>query len=124
MTYTGEDCSASQNKQGERGDNWSCEGDPGSSEIVRVMVTDRPDPSDPTAMVWFDGNVSLDESFRVDAWDLGTADLGPQTFVHIFGSGRETTPSQTVAFDTSCSRALGPGDQFGGILIETIELND
>ena len=116
MRYTGDDCSASNNPQGGK---HKCEGDPDDASPVFIRASDKPNPNDPRAKVWFEGTVNIDDLFEIDATVLGQSRLKSDTCVHIFASDLKVNLLQMVKFHTSCSKPLNVGDQFGSLVLET-----
>ncbi len=114
LSYTGEDCSASRNSQDPK--KVSCDGDPGDASPVRIIVTDKDDPNDHKAKIWFDGTVALGQSFEALASNEGESKLKSSTFVFVIGAGGHVL--QCIEFHTSCSQPLATGDQFGSIRVE------
>lgn len=109
IQYTGSDCSATSHNQ--KSDKVSCAGDPMGTSPVRILCTDKDDPSDSSAKVWFDGEVSLGEYFDASALNAGEDDFKNETYVYTFDLNG--TLLQAVEFHTSCSQPLNVGDQFG-----------
>lgn len=113
MRYTGEGCDASQHNQGS--DKVQCSGTPGPGSVM-IKVTDKTDPDDSRAMVFFDGGpIAVGDTFDIDASFAGADKLKSNTVVHIYQNGAVV---QTVRFHTSCSRPLSVGDQFGSLVLE------
>jgi hypothetical protein len=113
MQYTGESCDATSTTQDD--DKWSCDGDPAFEGEVFVLATDKSDPNDTGARVWFEGDVPLAGGFVIDAAQAGESKLQSNTFVHVFSLTGDVL--QTVKFHTSCSQPLIHGDQFGSLLL-------
>jgi len=109
MRYTGEDCTATNTTQ--TPDKWSCSGDPAYTSPVHIISSNKNDPTDPKALIWFDGIVNLDEVYRIDAANAGETILKNQTWIHIYDLSDNLL--QTVTFHTSCSQPLIPGEQWG-----------
>ena len=114
MIYTGEDCSATSHTQDP--DKVSCDGDPSFTGPVRIRATDKENPFDSKAKVWFDDDVALNELFGIDATNAGEIKLKAATFVTIWGG--TGTVLQTLEFHTSCSQPLNVGDQFGSLILD------
>jgi hypothetical protein len=119
MQYTGEDCTASNNDQDPK--KTQCEGDPGSDPNVFIRASDKEDPDDSKANVWFEGMVDLNDTFDIDAANAGEETLKSNTWALIYNSegGRLL---QKINFHTSCSQPLAVGDQFGSLVLEDIVL--
>jgi len=113
MVYTGEGCDASNNLQDPA--KTSCEGDPLGADPVFILATNKSNPYDVKAKVWFVGPVSLNTEFDIDATNAGESRLKAETYVHIFGESQVLL--QTVKFHTSCSQPLHIGDQFGSLVL-------
>jgi hypothetical protein len=99
--YTGTDCSASSNNQGEIGDKWDCEGLPGGDDASITVIKDA-------------GKTSSDKA-TVDVGDTFTLgdDFSSESIVGVGG--------QTLIFHTSCSQPLAVGDVFGSL--EVVGIN-
>ncbi|MBK8974600.1 MAG: hypothetical protein IPM29_01615 [Planctomycetes bacterium] len=113
VAYTGGDCSATSNSQDPS--KYSCSGTLNGAPMVMMLVTDKVDPADPTARVYFRGAVSIDQEFDIDG---NGSDLRSDTYVHVMDP--QGASLQEVRFHTSCSQPLRMGDQFGCIRIVTI----
>ena len=81
----------------------ACSGDPLNANPVRVLVTDRPDPTDAAARVWFNGTVPIGGDFVVEAETGGAARFGNLTYAYGVLGALEV---QRVRFSTSCSVPL------------------
>jgi hypothetical protein len=93
----------------------SCEDLGPLPDTVRILSTDKENPDDGGAKVWFDGIVALGETYDIDASNEGASHLPSATFVHIFDVSGNLL--QTVEFHTSCSQPLFEGNQFGASLL-------
>lgn len=113
MQYTGDDCSATSHSQA--ADKVSCEGNPMLEATVRIRASDKENPTDGKAKVWFDDEVALNDAFDVLAANAGETKLKAKTFLHIFDLNDKLL--QVVEFHTSCSQPLFTGDQFGAALL-------
>jgi hypothetical protein len=113
MQYTGEDCLATSS--GQDADKVSCTGDPAMTDPVRILATDKPDPLDTSAKVWFDGQVALNSTFDVNALNAGETKLKTATFIYVYDLSDNLL--QSIEFHTSCSQPLFQGDQFGSALL-------
>ncbi|MCH7872520.1 MAG: hypothetical protein IID33_12540 [Planctomycetes bacterium] len=118
MEYTGQGCSATSHSQAP--DKVSCAGDPAFTTPVHIRVIDKENPNDPKAKVWFDGFVTLNSTFFIDATNGGKTKLGSKTFVFI--SDLQDNLLQTIEFHTSCSQPLKVVDQFGSLLLVDVTL--
>jgi hypothetical protein len=114
MNYTGETCAATSHSQ-----------DPGKVECidygtlpasVHIRASDKSNPDDGGARVWFEGSVVLDSTFDIDATLAGENKLTSTTYVHIFDTAGGTL-LQYIEFHTSCSQPLYEGDQFGSLVL-------
>jgi len=114
MRYTGEDCTATHHSQDPS--KVTCSGDPGYAPLVHIKATDKSNPNDNKAKIWFEGDVALGETFAMDSLNGGENHFKADTFVHITAPGGGVL--QTVRFHTSCSQPLNVGDQFGSLLLE------
>ncbi|NNF63953.1 MAG: tandem-95 repeat protein [Acidimicrobiia bacterium] len=112
LTFTGGDCSASNNSQEDKAD---CED---FAEIpagaVYIKATNKDDADYDNAKVWFEGTVNPGEAFTLSAAMEAEDDFGSKTFIHIFSADGETL-LQTVEIHTSCSVPLIEGEQFGSL---------
>ncbi|MDP6547037.1 MAG: SdrD B-like domain-containing protein, partial [Phycisphaerae bacterium] len=88
-------------------------GDPTDTSPVRIVASSRSDIDDPKADIYFDGEISLGETFAIDALFAGKSRLRGETYVMIFATTGELLGS--VQFHTSLSEPLVLGDQFGAI---------
>jgi hypothetical protein len=86
---------------------------------VYILATDKADPNDASAKVWFAGNVMVGSTFVIDAANAGASKLANSTFVYVYSSEQDpddgVAPLQSITFHTSCSQELGLGDQFGHV---------
>jgi hypothetical protein len=116
LTYTGEDCSASDHSQDSRYVN--CSGDPQMAANVHIIAADREDLATASNDIWFDGMVALGEPFDIDSTTSihGHEHLKSRTFIHIFD--QQGNLLQLVEFHTSCSQPLFVGNQFGSIVLK------
>jgi hypothetical protein len=89
-------------------------GDPNDTTPVFIKVTNKSNPTDASAKVWFSGTVALDGSFLVDATAAGDTRLGSNSWAYIYDA-TGTTLLQTVQFHTSCSQPINLGDQYGSL---------
>ena len=119
MQYTGENCAASNNAQDPK--KTLCEGDPGYNSKVFIRVSDKENPDDSKAKVWFKGMVDLNDTFGIDATNAGEDKLKSNTWALIYDN-RGGRLLQKINFHTSCSQPLAIGDQFGSLVLEDIEL--
>lgn len=114
MRYTGEDCTASNHAQAPG--KVTCTGNPGFASPVRIRATDKSNPNDSHAKVWFDGTVNLNDTFVIDAGR--EKHLKADTFVFIYSTVGNGPLLQSIKFHTSCSQPLRTGDQFGSLVLE------
>jgi hypothetical protein len=114
MEYTGEGTVQIHNQDAGK---VSVTGDPAFATPVRIIATDRSNPLDSKAKIWFDGTVSLNGMLDIDATNAGATKLSADTWVFIYPAqgGPPATPLQTVKFHTSCSQPLAVGDQYGSL---------
>jgi hypothetical protein len=115
VRYDGSDCSATSHSQA--ADKVSCEGDPMLEMTPRIRASDKENPNDGAAKVWFDGQVILGDTFLIDAGNGGESRLKARTFVHIFDEAGVNV-LQTIEFHTSCSQPLNVNDRFGSLTLE------
>ena len=80
------------------------------------LVTDKSDPNAGDARVWFTGNVSIGQTYDIDAANAGETKLKDRTYIHIFDV-QGGTLLQTVKFKSKCDRPLYIGHQFGSALL-------
>lgn len=116
MAYTAENCDATNHSQDPR--KVKCkEADPAPTlpAVARIRASDKKNPDDPRAKVWFDGEVAMNDLFVIDALNAGGRNrkLQKKTFVHVYDLSDNLL--QTVEFHTSCSQPLVEGDQFGSL---------
>ena len=109
MLYTG----ANVNDNSQDPSKVTITGDPLFEQPVRILATNKSDPNDTGARVWFDGVVDLGERFTLDATNAGETDFDSETFVYIFDLNGNLL--QSIRFHTSCSQPLLLGDQYGGM---------
>lgn len=111
ILYTGEDCSATTHNQ--ESDKVQCEGDPAFMGTVHIVAMDKENPDDNHAKIWFDGEVVLDTTFELDAFNAGERKLKARTYVFVYDLDGNLL--QFVEFHTSCSQTLAEDDQFGSL---------
>ena len=114
MQYTADDCSATNHVQDP--DKVSCDDFDPLPDDVFILSTDKADPNDGSARIWFEDDVSLDELYDIDAANAGQNTLKSTTFIHVFDAEGGTL-LQTIKFHTSCSQPLVGGDQFGSSML-------
>ena len=112
MLYTGENCSASNHHQDPK--KVKCNGDPAFTDPVHILATDKKNPDDPKAKIWFDGIVDLNAEFVINATNAGETKLKASTHVFIYNATDDTL-LQTIEFHTSCSQPLFEDDQFASL---------
>lgn len=110
LVYSGETCAASNNSQS--GKKTKCEGDPAGATPVQILASDKSNPSDGKAKVWFDGLVDLNNAFSIKASNTGQSHFSADTYLHVGAS------LQLIKMHTSCSVPLNAGDQFGSIVVD------
>ncbi|MCP3915515.1 MAG: hypothetical protein GY711_08175 [bacterium] len=113
MSYTGEGCEATEH--GQAPDKVECSGSPNAAPLVHIRASDKNNPDDSHAKVWFEGPVALGEDFYLDAYYAGENELKSDTHLHVFTESGVLL--QYVKFHTSCSQPLRPMDQFGCALL-------
>ncbi|MCK4872827.1 MAG: hypothetical protein KAS72_08895 [Phycisphaerales bacterium] len=113
LQYTGDDCSATHHAQDPR--KVSCDGDPMFLPQAYIRASDKEDPDNPRAKVWFEDVVNLGATYELVAANGGAATLKAATFIHVFDLDQNLL--QTIKFHTSCSQMLVEGDQFGSALV-------
>ncbi|NND75005.1 MAG: hypothetical protein HKN44_08365, partial [Ilumatobacter sp.] len=113
MYFTGDDCSATSHDQG---GNATCDDFGIITDPAYILATDKEDPDDGGARVWFAGTVSVGDIYEIDAANAGENKLKSNTFIHIFDS-EGGTQLQKVKIHTSCSEPLETGNQFGASLL-------
>jgi predicted ribosomally synthesized peptide with SipW-like signal peptide len=114
MKYTAKNSSACNHHQDPSKVTCNTYIDPLPSNVY-IITTDKNNPADKKAKIWFEGNVSLNETFEIDATNAGKTKLGADTYVFIYTDHSLTTLVQEVKFHTSCSQPLYYGDQFGSL---------
>jgi hypothetical protein len=110
MLYTGDDCSATSHSQDR--DKVDCDDFGRLTATVFIRVSNKSNPNDGSAKIWFEGNVDVGGTFVIDAANAGETKLAADTWIHIF-SKQGGVQLQKVKFHTSCSQPLFTGDQFG-----------
>jgi hypothetical protein len=113
MQYTGESCGSSSNGQDD--DKFECDGDPMMDEEVYILATDKSDPDDDRAKIWFSGTVGLGQLFDISAFNAGRDKLKSRTYVYIYADDSQDELLQSIEFHTSCSQPLFAGDTFGAL---------
>lgn len=111
LRYTGTDCSASAHDQS--GSKASCDDEETLGSLVRIRVSDKGNPTDDKAKVWFEEVVAAGELFVADSAAAGEIELKEETWVHVLDLGGELL--QKVKFHSSCSEPLRAGDLFGSV---------
>jgi hypothetical protein len=119
MEYTGEDCSATLTTQD--ANKWNGSGDPAMAATVYIIANDDDNPNN--GDIWFEGTVSLNSTFLIDAANAGQSKLSSNTVIHIFDQ-QGGTIIQTVNFHTSCSQPLAIDDQWGAARLESMTSED
>jgi hypothetical protein len=108
FTYTGGDCSASDNDQ--PSDKATCSGDPAFAAQVRIIAYGKSD-------TYLDAVVDLDGSFRVDPTSIGESKIDSNLCVDLYDLSGNLL--QALTLHTSCSQPLAVGDVYGGIELVT-----
>jgi hypothetical protein len=106
MRYEGSDCSASQHQQSP--DKAPCSGDPANAPQVQIVAMNKDGK-----LVWFNGIVSLGETFWIDSKGIGKSTLEADTRIEIYDLAGKSL--QSLKAHTSCSQPLNIGDQFGSL---------
>lgn len=114
LRYTGDSCAATNHQQDPS--KVSCTGDPMFATLVRLRASNKANPTDTSAKVWFDGPVMLNETAELLAANAGANRLENDTWIHVFDTADVLL--QTVKFHTSCSQPLEIGNQFGSVRLE------
>ncbi|NNF63452.1 MAG: hypothetical protein HKN07_04260 [Acidimicrobiia bacterium] len=112
LVYTGDGDDATSHSQDSG--KVSVTGDPMDADPVHIIVTDKEDPNDDKAKIFFDDVVALGDDFNADSMMADKDEFPSATFVFIYDE-TETTLLQSIEFHTSCSQPLNLGDQFGAI---------
>ena len=113
LCYTGSDCSATSHSQDPT--KVICTGDPAHAATVRILVQDKAIPHHQKASIYFEGQVNLDTAFVASSLNGGRSRFKGDT--HVFVYDLNDNLLQHLMFHTSCSQPLGPGDQFGSMLL-------
>ncbi|MHC5113409.1 MAG: DUF7467 domain-containing protein [Planctomycetota bacterium] len=110
LEYTGASCEATSH--GQDSGMVICD-QPAATlpDTVYIRSTNAPFGT-PGALVWFEGWVSVGESFELTAAAAGQNRLLGTTYVHVLAGPGEAL-LQTTQFHTSCSQPLAMGDQYG-----------
>jgi hypothetical protein len=114
LRYTGEDCMATDHEQDPS--KVFCDGDPAGEDDVFIRASDKEDPNDSSAKVWFEGPVALNGMFELNALSAGENKLKADTWVHVSDSNGALL--QVVKFHTSCSQPIFLGNQFGSLVVD------
>jgi len=112
MAYTAEDCSSTSH--GQKPGKASCLDLGALPDTVFIRASDRENPADGKARVWFQDVVSLGEIIDIDANVGGEDQLKANTWIHIFDAPGGNL-LQKVQYHTSCSQPIVPGDQVGSM---------
>ena len=110
VKYTAEDCTASNNPQEGKA---KCADFLALPNDVLIVATDK---KRCRGIIYFSGLVSRNDPFDIDAAAVGKTRLNGKTHICVFDT--QGNLLQSVEIDTSCSKPLFVGDQFGSILIE------
>lgn len=85
---------------------------------VYIIATDKDDPYNRKAHIWFQGTANIGETFEVSAIGVNKDDkLKGNTLIFIYDADPSLggTLIQSIEFHTSCSQTLNSGDQFGAV---------
>lgn len=115
LRYTGGNCAQTMHSQDP--DKVSCEGDTGTIQPVRILVTDKNGDR-----VYADvDNVPLDGVIVASAANAGQGKMKKSIKIRIFDAAPPGILLQEIEFHTSCSQPLELGDQFGAIQLFGME---
>lgn len=118
MTYTGHNCASNCNSQDSG--KVIVIGDPDYAQSAYIVATDKSN----ALVVWFEGLISLGDSFLIGAATAGKTTLNTDTIVRIFPSEAAYLADKSynnnnylssVQFHTSCSQPLMRGDMYGSL---------
>ncbi len=118
--FTGEDCDASNDKQGSSS---LCEDSAPlpTSGSVYIIASDKNLESSSHGRIWFEGSVPVMGMFTVDAANANRDNLKSRTYITIYDS-EDGDVLQELRIHTSCSKPLHVGDVFGAL--ELLAFND
>jgi hypothetical protein len=108
LTYTGEDCSASDNTQDPG--KVTCSGDPNGAEPIQVVITKD---ADKFTVAPADETIGLNSTFEIRMKEDDKE--FPSEIMFDIRQGGVTL--QSLRFHTSCSQPLFVGDQFGSVIV-------
>jgi len=111
FTYSGGSCEDSRFSM--KPDKVSCSGDPGYAQDVHIVSYRKDHPDE----IYFEGDVSLGDKFRIEALNAGRDELDNETTFEI--QDMSGIVMQTVTMHTSCSQSLRRSDRFGGLTLVT-----
>ncbi len=111
--YTGEGAEATNHHQDPK--KVKVEGDPNMAAEVIVIATDKKNPADKKAKIWFEGVVELDGLVAIDSLNDGKTKLGKETWIFVYDLNGNLL--QSAGFHTSCSQPIAQDDQFGSMLL-------
>lgn len=114
--YTGEDCNASNNPQSGKA---TCSTVAPLQPTVRILITDKSNPTDSKAKKWFDGTVNLGDLFEMKANNGGASSFASDSYYFIYSTTGQLL--QSGKFHTSCSQPLMVGNQFGSLLLNAFQ---
>ncbi len=109
--YTGEDCSATDNTQGDGDD---CDDFGNLPDTVYIVAGKQSDCDNNADETYFEGTVSVGEDFTIARPDGG--DFASNTYFCIYNS-QGGQLKQTIKIHTSCSKDLISGQQFGSLIL-------
>lgn len=117
LRYTGDGPDATTHSQESR--RVTVFGDPAEATPVRILVTNKSDPNDSKARIFFDDLVVLGESFTPRASAAGSTRLSRDTRFFVYAMDGELL--QFVKFRTECTQPLFIGDQFGSLQLLEVQ---
>ena len=121
LLYTGSTCDTTEHSQDEK--KVSCRDERVLLDTVFVRASDKEDPDDEKAKIWFEGTVSVNEMFDIKASSAGEKEIKSDTYIHVFDSPGGTL-LQNLRIHTSCSQPINLGDQFGAFLTFGIDTSE
>ncbi len=115
LVYTGERCDAGDHQQDRK--KVACTGDPEFAETVYVVAGKDKKPKRDKA--WFEGLVTLNQPFTLQAASAGKDKLDKKLYLHVFDAAGEVL-LQTVMFEVhpKDKSPLSIGDRFGSMMVD------
>ncbi|MCI0869248.1 MAG: hypothetical protein J4O08_05985, partial [Chloroflexi bacterium] len=113
MMYTGDDNPTSHTQDPSKA---VITGSTLNTDPVHIVATNKSDPNNSKAKIWFEGDVALGGTFDIDANAIGRNRLSSNTYVLVYNADGSVL-LQSIKFHTSCSQPLNLGDQFGSALL-------